>query len=69
MKREKSLVPKIWNAALVASALAVVLHVGCIPEDQAGQLDTIGDAPGDQIFQIIRFSVDFARQLLAAFLF
>lgn len=50
-------------------AAALFVHTGCTPDEQQGLVDAVGAVLGDQAVQLVGFAADFARSVLAAFLF
>lgn len=58
-----------FTAAGVSSIALLVLLAGCTPEVQAALGETATTLAQNGADQVLTFAFDFARQLLAAFLF
>lgn len=69
MKRTTSLSLVRMKSCLGVSALIVAVLPSCIPVDQQGLSETVRTALSEQVLGLVSFSLDFARQLLAAWLF
>ena len=69
MNRKTSSSPHSKRAWLFMIAAALFVHTGCTPDEQQGLVDAVGAVLGDQAVQLVGFAADFARSVLAAFLF
>lgn len=57
------------TSRLGVSALAFALVAGCTPSDQQGLSEAAFAALREQVQGLVSFAMDFARRLLAAWLF
>lgn len=69
MKRTKSSSLIRTTSRLGVSALVYALVAGCAPSDQQGLSEAAFAALSEQLQRLVGFAMDFARRLLAAWLF